>query len=76
MNYDSDLECHDHMGLSWRESPFPPEQNAVSLTVQELAGRLDEIARELHMAYQNPPTGTDNIVLALYLLDILQAELD
>ena len=77
MHDDSNLVYRNRLGFSWFDGPpLPPEYNTVSLTVQELAGRLEEVARELHMAYLNPPTRLDNIVVALNLLDVLQAELD
>ena len=73
---DEGLEYASRMGFSWFQGPMPPAQNTVSLTVQELAERLEEVARELHMAHLNPPTRADNIIIALTLLDILQAEID
>lgn len=71
-----EMKYRSRMGLSWFEGPMPPEQDTVSLPVQKLAKRLEEVARELHMAYRNPATRIDNIVVALTLLDILQAEID
>jgi hypothetical protein len=76
MTHDPDLEYAARMGFSWFGGTLPPERNKVSLTVLQLAERLEEVARELHMAYQNTETRIDNILVALTLLDILQAEID
>lgn len=76
MSHDPDLVYRSRMGFSWYEGARPAKKIRVSLGVLELAGRLEEVARELHMAYQNSETRIDNIVVALHLLDILQAEIE
>ncbi len=71
-----DRVYRSRMGFSWFGTSLPPERNRVSLTVVKLAERLEEVARELHVAYQNSETRLDNIVGALELLDVLQAQID
>ncbi len=73
---DPGLIYRTRLGFSWFSGPLPPADNVVELALDALAARLEEIARELRMAYQNPQTRTDNIIVALNLLDVLQAELD
>ncbi len=76
MIHDPDLEYGSRMGFSGYESPLPPGNQKVPFTVYELGERLEEVARELHLAFRNTETRIDNILVALNLLDILQAEID
>ena len=75
-NDDTNMEYRTRLGPSWLDSRHPPEQHAVSLSVQGLAERLEEIALELHAAHHCPETTERNILVALHLLDVLQAEIE